>query len=74
MKNYRINPDKKYVSAIIEGLEKKNGHCPCRVNVDETTLCPCDEFIRDGICKCKLYIPMEEAKKKLKKLAEKEEK
>lgn len=74
MKNYRINPDKKYVSAIIESLEKKNGHCPCRVNVDETTLCPCDEFIRDGICKCKLYIPMEEAEKKLKKLAEKEEK
>lgn len=74
MKNYRINPDKEYVSAIIEGLEKKNGHCPCRVNVDETTLCPCDEFIRDGICKCKLYIPMEEAEKKLKKLAEKEEK
>lgn len=74
MKNYRINPDKKYVSAIIEGLEKKNGHCPCRVNVDETTLCPCDEFILDGICKCKLYIPMEEAEKKLKKLAEKEEK
>ena len=25
MKNFRINPDKKYVSAIIEGLEKKNG-------------------------------------------------
>ena len=74
MKNYRINPYKKYVSAIIEGLENKNGHCPCRVNVDETTLCPCDEFIRDGICKCKLYIPMEEAEKKLKKLAEKEEK
>ena len=74
MKNYRINTDKEYVSAIIEGLEKKNGHCPCRVNVDETTLCPCDEFIRDGICKCKLYIPMEEAEKKLKKLAEKEEK
>ena len=47
MKGFRINPDKKYVSIIIEGLEKKNGHCPCRVNVDETTLCPCDEFIKD---------------------------
>lgn len=74
MKNYRINPDKKYVSAIIEGLEKKNGHCPCRVNVDDTTLCPCDEFISDGVCKCKLYIPMDEAEKKLKKLEEKEDK
>ena len=60
LKNYRINPDKKYVSVIMEGLQKKDGHCPCRVNVDDSTLCPCDEFINDGICKCKLYIPMEE--------------
>lgn len=73
MKNYRINPDKKYVSIIMEGLQKKDGHCPCRVNVDDTTLCPCDEFVNDGICKCKLYIPMEEAEKKLKELEEKEE-
>ena len=73
MKNYRINPDKKYVSVIMEGLQKKDGHCPCRVNVDDTTLCPCDEFINDGICKCKLYIPMEEAEK-LRKIKEKEKK
>ena len=68
MKNYRINPDKKYVSTIIEGLEKKNGHCPCSVNVDDTTLCPCDEFISVVICKCKLYISMNEAEEKLKKM------
>lgn len=73
MKNFRINPDKKYVSAIIEGLEKKNGHCPCRVNIDDTTLCPCDEFIQQGICKCKLYISMDEAEEKLKKLEGKED-
>ena len=73
MKGYILNPDKKYVSAIIEGLEKKNGHCPCRVNIDDTTLCPCDEFIQQGICKCKLYISMDEAEEKLKKLEEKED-
>lgn len=72
MKNYRINPDKKYVSSIIEGLEKKNGHCPCRVNVDDTTLCPCDEFISDGICKCKLYILMDEAEEKLRNMRKNE--
>lgn len=68
MKNYRINPDKKYVSIILEGLQKKDGHCPCRVNVDDTTLCPCDEFVEDGICKCKLYISMEESEEKLRKM------
>lgn len=59
MKNFKINPNKKYVAMIMEGLQKKDGHCPCRVNVDDTTLCPCDEFIKDKICKCKLYIPIE---------------
>ena len=56
MKGYRLNPDKEYVNKIMEGINKKNGHCPCRVVADETTLCPCDEFIQDGICKCRLFI------------------
>lgn len=58
MKKYRINPDRKYVDIIIDGLEKKEGHCPCRVQYDDTTLCPCDEFIKTGVCKCKLFIPI----------------
>lgn len=66
MKGFRLNPDKKYVSIIVEGLEKKEGHCPCRVNVDNTTLCPCDEFVRDQICKCKLFVPIEDNKEKRK--------
>ncbi|MBQ2910386.1 MAG: ferredoxin thioredoxin reductase catalytic beta chain [Bacilli bacterium] len=63
MKGFRINPDKKYVNIILEGLQKKSGHCPCRLDVNDSTLCPCDEFINSGVCKCKLYIPEEEALK-----------
>jgi ferredoxin-thioredoxin reductase catalytic subunit len=62
MKNFRINPNRKLVDVIIEGLEKKEGHCPCRLNVDDTTICPCDEFIEKGICKCQLFIPREDKK------------
>ena len=58
MKNYRINPNKKLVDTIMEGLQRKDGHCPCRLKEDDTTLCPCDEFIKEGICKCKLFIPI----------------
>ncbi len=65
MRGFRLNPDQKYVSIIMDGLQKKNGHCPCRVNVDDTTLCPCDEFIKKEICKCKLYLPMEEVERKV---------
>jgi ferredoxin-thioredoxin reductase catalytic subunit len=62
MKGYIINPDKEYAQKIIEGIYKKDGHCPCRVTQDETTLCPCDEFRRQlenpqyhGLCHCRLY-------------------
>ncbi|MEG1705004.1 MAG: ferredoxin thioredoxin reductase catalytic beta chain [Clostridia bacterium] len=56
MKGYRLNKNSDYVKQIIEGIQKKDGHCPCRVNADDTTLCPCDEFIATGICKCKLFL------------------
>lgn len=59
MKGFRLNKDKNYVLKIIDGIEKKEGHCPCRLNVDNTTLCPCDEFIKDGLCKCKLFITID---------------
>jgi len=56
MKGYRLNPDKEYVEKIMEGIRRKDGHCPCRVKVDETTLCPCDEFVGEGVCKCNLFV------------------
>lgn len=65
MKGFRINPDKKLVSVIMEGLERKDGHCPCRINVDDTTLCPCDEFVNEKICRCKLYVPIEDHEKNI---------
>ena len=60
MKDYKLNPDKEYVLKIIEGIYRKQGHCPCRVKADETTLCPCDEFVQKGICKCNLFVPKED--------------
>lgn len=60
MKGYILNTDKEYVNKILNGIYKKNGHCPCRVVMDDTTLCPCDDFVKNGICKCNLYIPKKE--------------
>lgn len=56
MQGYRLNNDREYVNKILEGIYKKDGHCPCRVKQDETTLCPCDNFIKTGECKCKLFV------------------
>jgi len=64
MRGYRLNEDLEYVSKIIEGINKKDGHCPCRVNVEDSTLCPCDEFVEEGICKCNLFIKDDEVREK----------
>lgn len=59
MKGYKINPDMEYVQKIINGLQRKNGHCPCKVGELEENLCPCNEFINTGVCHCKLFLPIE---------------
>ena len=59
MKGYKINPDMEYVQKIINGLQRKNGHCPCKVGELEENLCPCNEFISTGVCHCKLFLPIE---------------
>lgn len=58
MKGFIYNTDRDYTNKILDGIYRKGGHCPCRVEVDETTLCPCDDFIKKGICKCNLYVPL----------------
>lgn len=60
MKGYHLNPDENVVNRVIEGIRRKDGHCPCRIKVDDTTLCPCDDFIQNENCICKLYIKKEE--------------
>lgn len=57
-----FNENEKVVNAIREGLKKKNGHCPCKLDMNEDTMCMCKEFrdqIADaefeGYCHCMLY-------------------
>ncbi len=57
-----LNPDKKTADMIKEGLKRKNGYCPCRLEMTDDTKCICKEFreqIKDpdfeGFCHCRLY-------------------
>ncbi len=57
-----LNPDKEVVKTIKEGLERKGGYCPCRLEKSEDYKCMCKEFreqIKDknfeGFCHCMLY-------------------
>lgn len=58
----RFNDNEKVVKAIREGLKKKDGHCPCRLELTEDTMCMCKEFREqiadpefEGYCHCMLY-------------------
>ena len=58
----RLNEDKEVVNAIREGLAKKGGYCPRRLEKTPDTKCMCKEFrdqIADpdyeGFCHCMLY-------------------
>ena len=58
----RLNEDEKIVKLIREGLVKKEGHCPCRLEMTDDTLCMCKEFREqlndpeyEGYCHCRLY-------------------
>ena len=58
----RLNEDKETVKAIKQGLEKKGGYCPCRLEKTPDPKCMCKEFsdqIADpdfeGYCHCMLY-------------------
>ena len=58
----RLNEDENIVKAIREGLAKKDGYCPCRLEKTPENKCMCKEFrdqIADpdfeGYCHCMLY-------------------
>lgn len=58
----KLNENKEVVAAIREGLKRKGGYCPCRLEIKEEYKCICDEFkaqIADpdfvGYCHCMLY-------------------
>ena len=58
----RLNDNKELVAKIKEGLEKKGGYCPCRLEKTEDNKCICREFREqmadpdfEGYCHCVLY-------------------
>ena len=40
----KLNPDKKVVEAVKEGLKQTGGYCPCRRERTEEYKCICREF------------------------------
>ncbi len=58
-KGYTINPDKKHVDVILDGLRNRERFCPCRVQKIPENKCVCEDFINTGKCCCKLWVKEE---------------
>ena len=57
-----FNPDAETVASLREGLRRKDGYCPCRLQKTEDNICMCREFREqiadpdfEGFCHCRLY-------------------
>lgn len=67
MANVRLNENKELVEKIREGLKKKGGYCPCKLERIEDNKCMCREFREqiaddgfEGYCHCMLYYKSKE--------------
>ena len=52
---FQLNPNKKVVNAIIKGINRCGGDCPCNNTSDEVK-CPCSNFRLKDMCCCGLYV------------------
>lgn len=57
-----VNENRAIVERIRQGLMKKEGYCPCRLEKKEEYYCMCEEFREqiadpdfEGYCHCMLY-------------------
>ncbi len=62
MSKVRFNDNADVVKVIKEGLKKKGGYCPCKIEKIEEDKCMCKEFREqiadenfEGFCHCMLY-------------------
>jgi ferredoxin-thioredoxin reductase catalytic subunit len=52
----KLSEDTKIVEFIKKGLKKKGGYCPCLLDKNENTKCPCKDVRETYECRCGLFI------------------
>ncbi len=63
----RFNEDDELVKKLKEGLKRKGGYCPCKLERVDDNICMCKEFREqiadpdfEGYCHCRLYYKSKE--------------
>lgn len=52
----KLNPDDTYLGFIKKAINDNNGFCPCELDRNEDTKCPCVNVRSNGVCQCELYV------------------
>lgn len=52
---WQLNPNEKVVNAIIKGINRCDGECPCANDADDKR-CPCSNYRLHDKCCCQLYV------------------
>lgn len=53
-----LYPNEKTVQSIKRLIEQNTGHCPCKSEISEDTICPCKAVREKGDCCCGLYVKL----------------
>ena len=56
----KITENEKLRIGLTRLVMKNDGHCPCMVEQNEDTLCPCKWQREEEECVCGLYVKVEE--------------
>lgn len=51
-----LNSDLDHVAQLIEELKENDGYCPCMIEKNEDTKCPCKPKREQNVCICELYV------------------
>lgn len=54
------NPNKDFVRDLKKRIKANNGFCPCQIERNKDTKCPCKLFKEEQNCICGLYIELPE--------------
>ena len=52
----KLSEDTRIVELIKKGLKKKGGYCPCLLDKNEDTKCPCKDVRETYECRCGLFV------------------
>lgn len=54
-----LNPDDEFVRNLKKRIKDNNKYCPCQIEKNADTKCPCKMFRETQECMCGLYIRVE---------------